>query len=133
MSQQRFPVYLEAGEKRVFAGSIDWPGWCRSGKDDETALRALLSYAPRYAAALNRERVKFMMPARPEDVLVVERLKGNATTDFGAPAVPPSLDSEPVGEADIELFRSIIRACWNAFDLAVGEAGGVDLLWGPRG
>jgi hypothetical protein len=133
MSQQRFPVYLEAGEKRVFAGSIDWPGWCRSGKNDETALRALLSYAPRYAAALHRERVNFMAPARREDFLLAERLKGNATTDFGAPAIPPSLDAEPAGETQMEFFRSIVKACWKAFDLAVREAGGTDLLRGPRG
>ena len=28
---------------------VDWPGWSRSGKDDEQAVEALLAYAPRYA------------------------------------------------------------------------------------
>lgn len=35
-------VYIEAGKKRVFAGAIDWPGWCRSGHDEQAALQALL-------------------------------------------------------------------------------------------
>ena len=43
-------VYLERGDKRTFAGALDWPGWSRSGRDDEQALEALLAYAPRYAA-----------------------------------------------------------------------------------
>ncbi|MEX2238693.1 MAG: GIY-YIG nuclease family protein [Dehalococcoidia bacterium] len=25
-----FPVYLESGNRRVFACALDWPGWCRS-------------------------------------------------------------------------------------------------------
>ena len=32
-------VYLERGDKRTFAGALDWPGWSRSGKDDEQASR----------------------------------------------------------------------------------------------
>ena len=35
------PVYLEQGAKKVFACSIDFPGWCRSGKDEHAALEAL--------------------------------------------------------------------------------------------
>ena len=45
-------AYLEVGSRRVFAGAIEWPGWCRSGRDEETALRALVAYGPRYAAAI---------------------------------------------------------------------------------
>ncbi len=37
------PVYLEVGPRRIFAGAIDWPGWCRSGRDEETALEALVA------------------------------------------------------------------------------------------
>ncbi len=35
------PVYLEVGSKRVFACSIEWPGWGRSGKTEDAALEAL--------------------------------------------------------------------------------------------
>jgi hypothetical protein len=33
-------AYLEVGAKRVFAGALDWPGWCRSARDEEGALEA---------------------------------------------------------------------------------------------
>ena len=35
-------VAIEAGKKRTFANALDWPGWSRSGKDEESALQALL-------------------------------------------------------------------------------------------
>ncbi len=41
---KKIKIYLEIGQKRTFAGAIDWPGWCRSGKDEELALQALLDY-----------------------------------------------------------------------------------------
>jgi len=40
-------VYLEAGSKRVFACSVAWPGWSRSGRDENGAITALLQYAGR--------------------------------------------------------------------------------------
>jgi len=40
-------VALEVGSKRTFATALDWPGWCRSGRDEAGALDALLAYAPR--------------------------------------------------------------------------------------
>jgi hypothetical protein len=42
-------VYVEKGAKRVFVGAIDWPGWCRSGRTEDTALEALFASGPRYA------------------------------------------------------------------------------------
>ena len=42
-------VYLEVGQKKVFACAVDWPGWCRSAMDEERALAVLSAYAPRYA------------------------------------------------------------------------------------
>ncbi len=42
-------VYLEVGQKKTFAGALDWPGWCRSAGDEGAALAALIAYAPRYA------------------------------------------------------------------------------------
>lgn len=47
-----FSVYIEVGQKRTFAGAIEWPGWCRSGKDEATALQALLDYGGRYERVL---------------------------------------------------------------------------------
>jgi hypothetical protein len=88
-------VYLEVGDKRVFAGAIDWPAWARSGRDEDAALEALFAYARRYARALKGTRLGFEVPEDPSALRVVERLPGTATTDFGAPDVPPSADAEP--------------------------------------
>ena len=42
-------AYVEATGKRAFAGAIDWPGWCRAGRDEDAALEALFDYGARYA------------------------------------------------------------------------------------
>jgi hypothetical protein len=126
-------VYLEVGNKRVFAGAVDWPAWARSGRDDDAALEALFAYAPRYARALKETRLGFEVPKDPSALTVVERLPGTATTDFGAPDVPPSMDAEAVSGADLRRFATLFRACWRAFDRAAGAAENVELTKGPRG
>ncbi len=126
-------VYLEEGPRRVFAGAIDWPGWCRSGRDAEWALEALLAYAPRYAEALRGARLGFRAPARAGALHVRERLPGTATTDFGAPDVAPAADSGPFDAAVAARMARILRACWSAFDRAAAGARGLELRRGPRG
>lgn len=126
-------VYIEAGKKRVFAGAIDWPGWCRSGHDEQAALQALLEYGPRYAHALRRTDLGFRAPQDASALTVVERLAGTGTTDFGAPDNPPSSDDRPLSEADLKRFREILQACWAAFDDSVKAASGIELRKGPRG
>ena len=93
-------VYLEVTPRRTFAGAIDWPGWCRSGKTEDEALAALFAYAERYAPVVARSKVGFKPPAAVDDLEVVERLKGNATTEFGAPGIPPAADKRPLTAAD---------------------------------
>jgi hypothetical protein len=129
----KIDVYLEIGQKRAFAGAIDWPGWCRSGRDEEQALQALLEYGPRYAEALGGARLGFKAPARISALKVVERLKGNATTDFGAPDMAPAVDEQAVDEAERKRFEKVLRACWQAFDAATQAAAGRTLRTGPRG
>ncbi len=34
-------AWVESGSKRVLAGVVDWPGWCRGGRTEEEALDAL--------------------------------------------------------------------------------------------
>ncbi len=130
---QPFDVYLEVGSKRVFAGAVDWPGWCRSGRDEATALEALLEYGPRYAAIMRSARLGFEAPTRVGDLRVVERLQGNATTDFGAPGVIPSADRASAGKADYARFEKVLRAGWRALDAARKRAEGKVLSKGPRG
>ncbi|MBA3690650.1 MAG: hypothetical protein H0W82_04460 [Actinobacteria bacterium] len=78
-------------------------------------------------------RLGFEVPAAPSALTVVERLGGTATTDFGAPDVPPSADAEPARDADLRRFATLFRACWRAFDRAAAAAEGVELTKGPRG
>jgi hypothetical protein len=130
---ERIDSYLEVGDKRTFAGAIDWPGWCRAGRDEKSALHALFEYAPRYAAVLAASGLGFKGPAEPADLRVVERLQGDATTDFGAPGTAPSGDERPINDTDLTRLRTLLAACWSAFDRAVELAEGIELRKGPRG
>ena len=58
-------VYLELGRRRVFAGALDWPGWCRSGKTEELALAELAACARRYAPVARQAGVPFQPPGSP--------------------------------------------------------------------
>ena len=129
----KIDVYLEIGTKRTFAGAMDWPGWCRSARDEPSALQALVDHGPRYARVLHRTPLDFRAPADASLFAVVERLEGDATTDFGAPGKSPSTDASPVDRADLQRFQTLLRACWRAFDAAVRAAGGRELRRGPRG
>jgi hypothetical protein len=63
----------------------------------------------------------------------VERLNGNATTDFGVPGLAPAVDSQPLEETEMRRLYSILKACWRTFDAAVESASGKVLRTGPRG
>ncbi len=129
----RIDVYLEVGKKRTFAGAVDWPGWCRVGRDEASALQALFPYGPRYARVLSAARLGFKAPADASALKVVERLAGDATTDFGAPGIAPSADKRPVDDAELERLQAILKSCWRTFDQAVSAAQGKELRKGPRG
>lgn len=64
---------------------------------------------------------------------VIERVAGNATTDFGAPDGIFALDASPLSPRDLTRCRRVLEACWTAFDHAVLAAEGVELKKGPRG
>ena len=132
-ASRKIDVYLEVGQKRTFAGAVGWPGWCRSGRDEESALQALIDYGPRYQRVLGRTRLGFRAPTDVSKLLVLERLKGNATTDFGAPAVPLSMDSKPVNANQLHSLEKILNACWRAFVKNVSTSEGETLRSGPRG
>ena len=125
-------VYLEITPRRTFAGAVDWPGWCRSGKTAEEALEALAAYGPRYAKAIGKA-TGFIAPADASTLKVTERLKGSPTTEFGAPAVAPRSDRQPVNEAELKRQLGLLQAAWRAFDRALKRHAGVELRKGPRG
>ena len=83
-------VFAEVGKKKTFVGAVDWPGWCRSGRDEKSAIQTLIDCGPRYAQVLHHGKIEFQVPNAVSDFVIIERQAGNATTDFGAPAV--SLD-----------------------------------------
>ena len=126
-------VYLEKGKQRTFAGAIHWPGWCRSGRDEQAALKALFEYGPRYAQVLRTSELGFQIPSGAAVLTVVERLEGTTTTDFGAPDVAPSSDIKPVDDTELRRFQAILKSCWEKFDVAVTAAKGKTLRTGPRG
>ncbi len=132
-SLNKIDVYLEIGKKRTFAGAIDWPGWCRSGRDEASALQALVDYGPRYARVLRAARLGFQAPADVAAFSVVERLAGNMTTDFGAPGISPSADARPVADAELRRLQTVLKACWRTLDAAARAAEGKELRKGPRG
>jgi predicted RNase H-like HicB family nuclease len=124
-------VYLEQGSKRVFAGALDWPGWIRSGKDREAALTALAEAATRYGPVARS--AGFPLPATAaESLAVVEAVKGNATTDFGAPGIPAGADTEKLTTAEAKRQRALVEACWKTLDGVVATAP-QSLRKGPRG
>jgi len=130
---KKIAVYLESAPKQSFAGALEWPGWCRRGRDEASALQALFDYAPRFERVLQQTRLDFEPPEVLSVFQVAERLTGNATTEFGAPAVAPARDEDPVDEAEVERFERLLRAYWHTFDSARRLAAGRELRKGPRG
>jgi hypothetical protein len=126
-------VYVESGRKRVFAGGLAWPGWCRSGRDEDAALDALVEAAGRYAVAIGSAGGRFPRVTSSSALRVVERLIGNATTDFGAPAIAPSDDEEPMTAAERRRWSALLEASWMAFDRSAKRHRGGRLRTGPRG
>ena len=124
-------VYLELGAKKVFACSIDFPGWCRSGKTEELALEALADYATRYAEVAKQAKVAF--PAKAGAQLeVVERVKGSGATDFGVPHELAKADAEPLSARQAGRQVELVRAAWAVLD-RVARGSPAELRKGPRG
>src|SRR4029079_14246494 len=81
------PIYVEVGAKRTFATAVEWPGWSRGGRNEAEAVAALAAYGDRYAAVVTPAGWKLAPPQDAAGFEVIKRVKGNATTDFGVPAM----------------------------------------------
>src|SRR5438034_5921388 len=103
-------VYIEEGKTKVFAVSLQWSGWARSGKDEDSALAALAEYAPRYEVIAKAAGLR--LPKTATRFEVVEKLAGNASTDFGMPAVFASSDPDKPGPKEAEKLVALLRAAW---------------------
>lgn len=113
----------------MFASAIDYPGWSRGARSSEAAIEALLAYRVRYAviAALAEEVVD-----EPGEVTVIEDLRGNATTDFGAPGIISAVEEAHVDAEQLRRLERLLAACRTRFD-QVASAAPAELRKGPRG
>jgi hypothetical protein len=124
-------VYLETGKQKVFACALDWPGWCRSGRDEAAALEAFADYAARYAPVARRAGLS--LPANAgKKIEVVERVAGSGATDFGIPDKVASRDAEPMSKKQADRQTRLVEAAWEVFDDVVAGAPPT-LRKGPRG
>jgi hypothetical protein len=122
-------VVLEVGRRRTFASALEWPGWSRSGRDEQGAIAALLDYADRYAAVAGRADVPF----RPDvEVSVVEKLPGDAGTDFGAPMKVASAELHRLTAREAQRRSALVVAAWSLID-DVAASAPAELRKGPRG
>ncbi len=118
-------VYLEQGKKLAFAVSLDWPGWCRHAKTPDLALEALDQYRDRYARIVTSA-------FRTGAFEVIGTVKGNGTTDFGAPDARGPWDKISVTPRELSRQIAVLQDCWNYFDAVVANAPS-RLRKGPRG
>ena len=132
-SDASYEIYLEVGRKRTFAVAMDWPGWCRSGKDEQIAVQILMDAAPRYAKIAKYAGLEFIVPDTTSPITTVARLEGNTTTDFGAPDMQLPNDWDPMRADELERYVKLLKACWLALDKVVQKAEGRALQKGPRG
>jgi hypothetical protein len=122
-------VCLEAGRRRVFASALDWPGWCRVGRTEQDALDTLAAYAARFAPVAAEAGLVL-----PDDAIleVIERLPGNATTDFGAPAIVADAERAPTDADAARRIAGLVTASWHVLDRVTASAPAT-LRKGPRG
>ena len=130
---RKLGVYVEVAPKRAFACAVDWPGWCRAGRDPDGAIDALFAYGSRYKNSLGPAADDLTVPADRSELEVVHRLEGNATTDFGALGITSPSDRRPIDGAELKRLQRLLEAAWAAFDRAAEAAVGVELSKGPRG
>ena len=123
-------VYLEIAPKRTFACALDWPGWCRSGRDEVEALERLADYAERYEPVVARAGLKF--PTTAAGLNVVERRPGSASTEFGALDKPAAADGTPLTKAQAKRLAAIVEASWATLD-DIAAVSPPSLRKGPRG
>jgi len=127
-------VMVERGRKKpvAVAVALDWPGWNRSGKSEEEALRVLASYRPRYAKVAELAGLADEFRA-PGELVVVERIEGSGMTDFyGLSARSSGPEHEPMSAAACERKIALLRASWAYFDGVASRVSG-ELRKGPRG
>jgi hypothetical protein len=121
-------IYVELGGKKALAWSLEWPGWCRIRTSEAAALQALIEAEPRYRLIARRAGLSFA----PGDLVVVERLSGDANTAWGVPSVLASAETRPIDAATAQRHVALLSASWNLLEEVVA-ASPAHLRKGPRG
>ena len=128
-----YKTFIEYGKKKTFVGAIDWPGWCRWGRNENEATEAFLAYGIRYRKVIENTSLSFEIPRNENELSVVERHEGDVTTDFGAPSILLDYDKLPMGREEYRESEAILTACWKFLDETIERATGKELRKGPRG
>src|SRR5439155_6919555 len=132
---RRIAVCLEVTPKQAVASALDWPGWCRAGRDEGAALEALAGYAARYAPVAAHAGVSFPATVAFD---VIERVPGGPATAFAAPECRrpfPQItaEAEPatVTPAAARRPAGLLTAAWATF-AQISAASPAALCKGPR-
>ena len=136
MSSGRIAVFLEVAPKQAVASALDWPGWCRAGRDEGAALAVLAGYAGRYAPVAGQAGVSLPATVAFD---VVERVPGGPATAFAAPEcrrpfpqITAKAERAAVAPAAARRLAGLVGAVWAAFD-QIAAASPAGLRKGPRG
>jgi len=131
VTRKRIAVSIEAAPKKAFATAADWPGWSRSGKTEELALRALADYADRYSPVAKLAGEEFPKTDNL-DFEVVERQGGGGGTEFGVPSNVTDQDRRRTSAKDADRLARLVEAAWRTFETVAAGAPD-ELRKGPRG
>ena len=123
-------ICVEIVSRRAFASALEWPGWCRSGRNEEDALTTLAAYCGRYAQVSRQAGIRFPINAA-EQFEAIERTAGNTTTQFGAPAIAARYEQQPIDRAEGERLAALVGASWLVFNAVLAGAP-LELRKGPR-
>jgi hypothetical protein len=121
-------IYIELGGKKAIAWSLAWPGWCRIRTSEATAVQALIDTAPRYQLIAQQAGLEFT----PGDLMIVERLSGDANTAWGVPSVLAPTETRFIDAPNAQRNVALLRAAWDVLEEVVAHST-AELLKGPRG
>jgi hypothetical protein len=136
MSSRQIAVCLEVSPRQTIASALDWPGWCRAGRDEGAALKALASYAERNAPVARQAGVSFSSTVAFD---VLERMPGGSPTGFAAPEcrrpfpqMIAGVERASVTAAAARRLVGLVTGAWATLD-EIAAASPAELRKGPRG
>lgn len=131
MHLDRVDIAEEVGAKRTFVWVVDWPGWCRAGKDVSLAIHSLVEHGPRYAVVAASAGLE-LPDVSAHDLSTVESLPGAGGTEFGVPSAIGELDRRPTTAEEADRLARLVGAAWAELD-RVAASSPAELRKGPRG